>query len=415
MPTSQPADRTMHPLCGSMQGSLMHRFSMRRFFIGRLFISRLSISRLLARPLLAAALLCAAAPLFASEPLSPPTLAPHAPETLAQEAPKDIMALPPALREQLRQTVLTGDPTPHQRLQRLLDFILGNDGLAMRYRENATHSVARAYETRVANCVGFTLFFVALAREAGLDASALGIRQTLSWRQDERTLYRNSHVNALVRIGEREYVVDFAIAPVIARHRPETLSDGQLLAQYYNNLAVDHLVVGRMTAAQAAMDIALALDPAYAPHWSNAGVLRLRDGDTAAAERAYARALTLDPRDAGALFNMIGLAQRNGDTTHAAEYRRRLADVQRRDPFHQFLQATVLERSGDYRQAIALYKRAIRLHGGEHRFHAALARAYRLAGDERRALASLRRAQKLGAGEAKAEYPAQRGGLLPEL
>ncbi len=323
------------------------------------------------------------------------------------ETPADVMTLPPELRARLHDEVLNGDPPRMVRFERLIDFMVDARGLGMIYREDDTHSVAQSYATRTANCVGFTLLFLALAREAGLDVSAQSIRQTLSWRQDERTLYLRSHVNALVLVGTREYVVDFAIEPVIARNRPEPTSDQGLLAHYYNNLAVQHLDQHRMASAQRLIETALSLDSMAAAYWSNAGVIHLRNGDTATAERAYTRALALDPRDAGALFNMLSLAHRIGDSGREAEFQQRLARVQQQDPFHHFMQAMAFENNGEYSKAIEHYRRAIRLHGKEPRFHAALARAHELSGDHRGAAAALKHAVLLSEGEQRDRYEQQ--------
>lgn len=328
-------------------------------------------------------------------------------EVSAIEAPADVMALPSELRARLHDAVLDDDPPRMARFERLIDFMFDPRGLGMTYRENATHSVRKSYLTREANCVGFTLLFLALAREAGLDASAQGVRRTLSWRQGGRTLYLNRHVNALVRIGTREYVVDFAIEPVIAHHRPTPISDRSLLAHYYNNLAMQDLEEGRMASAQRLIAITLSLDATSAANWSNAGVVHLRDNDAAGAERAYAKALALDPRDTGALFNMASLARRNGDSAREAELRRRLARVQKQDPLHHFLLAMAFEHDGNYPQAIDFYRNAIRLHGGEHRFHAALARAYRLSGNQTRAAAALKHAAALSEGVERDRYRQQ--------
>ncbi|HEY0661429.1 MAG TPA: tetratricopeptide repeat protein [Lysobacter sp.] len=318
-----------------------------------------------------------------------------------------VMALPPALHARLHDEVLQDRPSHRQRLERLVHFMFDEQGLGMQYQEDATHSVEQAHATRKANCLAFTLLFLALAREAGLDAYPQEIQETLAWRQHDGIIYRNSHINAGVRIGGREYAVDVAGDSVIARDRPVRVSDERLLAHYYNNLAVEQLTKGQLATALQYIATALELDPTYAPHWSNAGVLHLRTGDAATAERAYTKALALDPLDASALFNMAGLSHRNGDRRREAEFRQRLARVQQRDPFHHFLQAKDFERAGDYPRAIEHYKRAIQLHRGEHRFHSALAHAYLQSGDTHRATKALLRAQALSEGAARSAYQAQ--------
>lgn len=319
-----------------------------------------------------------------------------------------VTALPEELRERLHQENVGAASSASQRLRRLVRFMFEPEtGLGLQYAEDATYDVGQAYAHRKVNCLTFTLLFLALAREVGLDAYPQELGETLSWHQDGGTLYRNSHVNAGVRIGNRLAVADVAGDWVIALHPPRRISHERLLSHYYNNLAIEHLTRNELPSAHQHMTTALSLAPTHATLWSNAGVLYQRSGDPGAAERAFLHALALEPDNAGALFNMIGLAHRLGDPRREADYRERLTKVQQHDPFHHFLQAMDFERVGDHAQAIAHYRRAIRLHRDEHRFHSALARAYLRAGDTRRAVKALARAQALSDGSTRAAYRTQ--------
>jgi Flp pilus assembly protein TadD len=319
----------------------------------------------------------------------------------------DIMALPPALQARLHDDVLAGRPAPTQRLQRLVHFAFDPDGLGITYGDGATHSVAESYATRKANCLAFTMLFLAMARDAGLEAYPQELGETLSWRESGGTIYRDNHINAGIRIGGHAYTVDVAGGTVIGLHPPVRVSDERLLAHYYNNLAAEAFERGDAAGAQRDMAMALSLDMAYAPHWSNAGVLYLHDGNAPAAERAYLKALSLEPANASALFNMMELLHQAGDPREA-DFRRRLSRVQQNDPLQHFVQAMDYERLGNYVQAIEHYRRAIQLHRGEHRFHSALAHAYLRAGDTRRAARALMQAQYLSEGPTRAAYQAER-------
>ena len=326
--------------------------------------------------------------------------------------PAQVMLLPPGLRARLQQDVLAGSPSQHARLDRLLHLVFDKDGLGLTYQDDATGSVAQVYATRTANCLSFTLLFIALAREAGLEAHPQEIRETLAWHQDDGVFYREDHINAIVRISGSEYLVDIARDLVIALHKPELVSDKRLLAHFYNNLAMRDLEQGRIAPALAIMGTALELDPRYAMNWSNAGVLYLRNGDEADAQRAYAKALVLDPANAGALANMANLAQRQGDHDLEARLRKRLERQQENDPLFHYVEAEGYVQAGDYPHAIEHYGRAIRLLGNEPRFYAALAHALALAGDTSRAIKALTRAKWLSNGSARADYRSQIDALL---
>jgi len=326
---------------------------------------------------------------------------------LPPAAPAEVMALPPELRQRLHDEVLSMPVPGRRRLEQLLHFMLDAEGLAITYDQGATFSAAQTWQTRRANCLSFTILFLALAREAGLEVRAQGIEDTLSWRQEENTIFRNNHINAGVRIDRRAYTVDISGDTLIAGDRPSAIDDRRLLAHYYNNLAMDRLADGNASAGLQLMDIALAADAGYATLWSNKGVLHLHEGDIEAAEQAYLRALSIDAEEDGALFNMVSLARRLGDARREAEYQRRLDRVRQRDPLHHFMQAMGLERDGAYAQSITHYRRAIRLYAGEHRFYSALARVYLKAGNARAAGKALKRAHALSDGATRAAYSAQ--------
>lgn len=338
---------------------------------------------------------------------APATVVPAAVADSAMPSQAEVMALPPELRTRLQDEVIAKSRGNLQQLERLVDFMFDKHGLAMEYQYDATHTVAQAFTTRKANCLSFTLLFVAMAREAGLDVYAKEIEETLEWRQEESTVYRTNHINSEVRIGARRYSVDVGRDAVIARHSPKPVSDERLLVHYYNNRAAELMAQGAMAAALPYMQTSLALDPAYATSWSNAGVVYLRNDDRTSAEHAYMKALELDPLHAGALFNMVGLYQGSGDRKREDEFRRRLEKAQLKDPFHQFLLAAEYEKQGDYPLAVDHYKRAIRLYDGEHRFYFGLARSYLHMGDARRAGRALTRAHALSDDATRGLYQAK--------
>jgi len=323
---------------------------------------------------------------------------------LVPVAPDQVMVLPASLRDRVHREILHDNPAPHERLERLGAFMFAPEGLGMTYAETSNLTVAQAYEARTANCLTFTLLFLALAKEAGLDASPQEIEQILGFRQADGTLYLSNHVNATVRVGARRYTVDVAGDQIIPRDKPEPITETRLIAHYYNNLAVDRLAATDYAGALALLDIALKLDPDYASYWSNAGVVRTRDGDVRAGEKDYRRALALDPNNTNALFNLAGLASRTGNRSLEVEYRTRLAKIQRTDPFHAFVQAVNAENAGDLKRAIREYRRTVELQPQEHRFHSALANAYLKAGKTQLAIRSLARAQALTNGDTRAAY-----------
>ena len=347
------------------------------------------------------------APDSADATLGSPEAAANLPPAPLEASLDDLLDLPTPMREAFKQQVNNGPNGASARFDRLVDFVFSPSGMQVRYDEAATHSVAQTWATRRANCVGFTLLFLALAREAGLPAQAQEFRRTLAWQQSSDTVFRSSHVNLRVRAGSNRYTVDVARGRVITVDEPLTISDDRLLAHYHNNIAIELMAAGRIDEALARIEQAISIDPRYATHWSNAGVIRLRAGDEAGAARAYRQALELDPEEYGTVFNLVQLLEHQRDDAQAATFRLQLKAIQRRDPLHHFLLGLGAERAGEPALAIQHYHAAVQLHASEHRFHAALARAYLADGDTRNAIASMRDARDNSSGPIADAYTTQ--------
>jgi tetratricopeptide (TPR) repeat protein len=332
---------------------------------------------------------------------------------LEPSAPEQIMAIPEPLRQELRERVTERSRVKERRMELLADYLFKPEGLGITYEHDATYTVAEAYQQRKANCLTFTLLTVALAREAGLEAYGQDVSEALVWRQDEHATYRTTHVNAGVKVDQRRFTIDVASDQVLSRYPPNRIEDVRLLAQYYNNRSAELMVRGELKAALAHSQQSLKLDPGYPASWNNAGVLHMRNAQVTEAQAAYQHALSLDPRQASALANLSNLYERIGAKAKERELRQRLEDVQSKNPFHQFLLATEFERTGQLRLAIKHYKRAVRLHYPEHRFHFGLARTYFLMGKPQTAQKWLQLARELSTGDTRNLYQAKLDSLNP--
>jgi tetratricopeptide (TPR) repeat protein len=321
--------------------------------------------------------------------------------------PGDILALPPTLRTRFHDAVVSRGASPYHRLELMMSFLFDPSGLGMTYASEATHTVEQAYLTREANCLGFTLLTLALAREAGLHAYAQYIDEVLTWHQQDSTVVQSSHVNLGIRIGPNLYTVDVASDTVIARTLPTRLTDDRLLALYYGNRAMELLLSGNLQDARPYSARALELAPGSADAWNNAGVIHLRDGEMEAARTHYARALAINNRHSGALFNLAWLYERQGLEAEAGRLRKRIDAILRNNPFQHFMRGFAAERAGDDAGAVTHYQRAIRLHSREHRFHFALARTYARLGRLEEARASLKEAMRLAGDRERGAYQAR--------
>lgn len=296
-----------------------------------------------------------------------------------------VMEIPPALRQLVHEQVDLPGGSQDERLQRLVALMFDADGLGLRYDHHATRSVAGIWQQREANCLSYTLLFVALARELGFDARVQEAGEVLAWYEEAGIVYNASHVNVSLRIGGQRKTVDFDRSIIAARGTPRLIGTERAMAHFHNNRGAELMAEGRFDAALASLQASLQADRGFSPAWNNLGVLLQRRGDVAAAEQAFLGALRLDADHVAALSNLVVLYRRQGNAALEQRHASRLANIQRKDPFQRFMLALECEHRGDYACAIEQYRQALRSNSREHLFRFGLARAYYLAGDLERA------------------------------
>src|SRR3546814_6824292 len=247
------------------------------------------------------------------------------------------------------------------RVRRLFEFMVAEDGLALHYLEQPTYGIAESYARREVNCLSFTMMFIALARAAGVDAYAQMSGDTLAMRLVDDTLMRAKHVKAGIDANRQQYTVDVGWRSVVAERRPRRISDAQLAALLHNNNAVENLQRGDMTGAATEIAAALSLAPDSAMIWSNAGVTELRSGRHDASERAYPHTLDLEGTNIGPLGNLVALYRATGATRLVDRDDDRLRRAQASDPFSPFLMAPAFVEQGASNVATTNYRLDTRL------------------------------------------------------
>jgi len=338
---------------------------------------------------------------------APAAEAAAAPSAEVPPRPAEVLAVPPALRALLRERVIQPGPSREQRLQRLGAMLFDPHGLNLQYDVQATTTVAETWQQRRANCLSFTLLFVTLAREAGIQAQVQEVDQVVSWFQQNTAVYNVGHVNAGVTLNGRHVTAELDRTVLYGRRGPRPISDARALAHFYNNRGAERMDAGDALSARRYYDAALAQDERFVAAWNNRGVLALRQGQWQQAQRDFDHALQVSPSNTAALANASALLQRTGQYRQAARLQQRLQRLRREDPFVQYVLGVQAERDGDLIGAIGHYRRAVRLYDGAHPFHFALARAYLQSGRLRAAEGELRRAHALATAPMQARYQAK--------
>lgn len=350
--------------------------------------------------------------LLATALVAAPAPAPAIPTAIAPPPAADtLMEIPPELRHLLQQRVVRRSQSEPEKLQRLVALMFDPKGLALQYGTTDTHSVAESYATQRVNCLSFSLMFVAMAREVGLDARAQEVGDVVSWYEKDGLAYANGHLNARARMDGRVITVDLDSSLQPSRRGPRTISDRRLFAHYYNNRAAELMADGHDDEARAYFRAALQSDDTLADTWNNLGLLDARQGALMTAMGDYDRALALDPQHVSALGNALNLSHRMGDDVRAGMLLARLQQVRARDPFHQYTLGTEAERNGRYADAARYYAAAIKLYPDAHQFHFGLARVSFLTGNLVVADRELRTARSLSPVSEQQRYQAKLDGL----
>ncbi len=316
-----------------------------------------------------------------------------------------------AVDDEMRELVATrvaGLTDPLLRLQRLSWLLLDPQQLGIRYEPDSTLSARDVLRERTANCLAFSALMVAMAREAGLDAHFQDVPVLPNWRLAGGAFLVERHVNSLVSVGGRQFVIDFRPPDAASWGRAKTISDANAIAQYFGNLGVERLTDDDPGTAYRLFRRGLEVDPGATSLWINIGVALARNGQLQEAVQSYRQALALDPRNLSALNNLAGLVELQGDREEASMLRARVERYRQNNPYFIYAQGEYYLRKGEFSLALAAFRTATRRAPDEAEFHLALARAYRALGQTENATQSFNAALKRAASDGvRQRYRAQ--------
>ncbi len=303
----------------------------------------------------------------------------------------DVRALTPEIRRLLdRHIDASGD---WLRLQQLVALFQSDPQFGLRYNAAVTFDAAETFRRREGNCLSLSILFVAAARHVGLDARFQDVELLPTWRQEGNVFVAERHINVAVVIHQKPVIVDFLVDPSTETVAIRQIPDSAMLAQFYNNVGVEHLAAGELGAAYLFFQRAVTLAPRTSYLWTNLGVVLSHAGQVDDARQVYRHALQLNAVDEVALSNLATLA--DGESGVSAELLARVERLRNSNPFYHYWQSERLRAAGDRDGAIAALRAAIRLKSDESSFHFALARLLLLQGERKQADLSLESARRL--------------------
>ena len=263
------------------------------------------------------------------------------------------------------------------------------------YDPSKTLGAEDAFAQKTGNCLSFSSMFIAMAREAGMQAWYQEVEVPTEWSSVKETLLVSRHVNAVVKDAYMDYVIDVSKNYRAEETTSRKISDQEALAQFYNNLGVDALIENQLPAAYAYFVKAIETHPKGAFFWSNLAVTYRRNGQMEDAEATYLSAIRLDSNETDALNNLYSMYTEQGNEAAARDMRSQVDRHRRRNPYYLQLLSIEAVDEGRYDDAVRLIRKAIRIKEQEYRFHISLASYLAMSGEKDKALKSLERARQL--------------------
>jgi Flp pilus assembly protein TadD len=258
--------------------------------------------------------------------------------------------------------------TERQRMRNLHSSITSSSMLNLQYDPFAEGSAQEAFHRGSVNCLSFANMFVAMAREAKLDAQYQWVDVRPQWtRIGERVAVR-LHVNVVVKLrnGE-EYMAD--IDPLETRDITSThlISDREAEALYHSNIAMDALSEEQLDSAWGHAVRAVQLSPGASHLWVNLGAVYRISGQHEEAEQSYLHALRLDPEDRSAMNNLAVLYGMLGRMEEHAYWQQQIERYQLTNPYYHAWLGDQAGEEGDWPKALTHYLRAVSLGSGDSR------------------------------------------------
>lgn len=334
--------------------------------------------------------------------------------SLAQELSGELILGRPYLSEELPETDLFGltkemmlfaetvtaglktSETKAEALHKALMTSSDLGGRGITYSAYETITGIDAFERRQANCLSYTLLYVAMARHLGLKAEVNEVILPPTWdmrAMDTYLLMR--HVNAKVFMPRRnqsiarvvgtadvsDIVVDLEMRRFRPHYKQRVIGKDLIAAQFYSNRGMELAAEGKAREGFLYLRKALQMsqEPSYI--WSNFGSFYRRQKLLPEAEAIYLHGLSINPRDYTIMHNLAGLYKDMGKVEQSEYYQKRVRQHRNANPYYMFKRAEEAMEKNDLNGALALIKQSIKKEENEARFYRLAADIYDKLGD----------------------------------
>ncbi len=282
-----------------------------------------------------------------------------------------------------------------QRMIQLHKSVISDAILDINYASDAEGGASEVFHRGTANCLSYANLFVALAREAGLNAQYQWVRLRPQWTRVGERISVRLHVNVVITLRSGvKYVVDIDPLTAAQKTRTRVLSDSDALALYHNNIAMEALARSDLEEAWAHNVRALDVNPDMSLLWVNLGAIYRLAGQHGAAERSYLRALKINPSDNSAMNNLVILYDLDGREADSKYWSDRVARYRLANPYYHAWLGDRAAEVDNWAQALMHYTDALRLDPKEPQLQYEMSVIYYQLGDLNEAARYIARAIK---------------------
>jgi Flp pilus assembly protein TadD len=286
-------------------------------------------------------------------------------------------------------------PNNEDRIVYLSRSLFQSDEFKIDYVRGYTGTAMEVFETHQANCLAFTLLFIGMARELGVPAYFLEVRDSENYRKEGDLIVVSDHVAVGYGPGHDLRIIDFGAREDSPYRRITLIDDYRAIAMFYSNRGAEELRSGRYDEALDWLRSAVAIDPEYAGSWVNLGVAHRRSGDVENAEIAYRAALELDLHSTSALQNLAALLHFRGQEEEALDLLALADRADNRNPFTYLTLGDLHMRHGRMVEAGRFYRKALNRQGENAESLAAMGLWSLEQGNQKEARNLLKRAEDL--------------------
>ncbi len=266
-------------------------------------------------------------------------------------------------------------------------------GRGILYSAFTTEAPIKTFNEHKANCLSFSLLYVALARHLDLHAYINEVAVPPTW--DMRAsglLYYMQHVNVKIPLPRNinkayftltpdDAVIDLEMNLYKSTYPQKTISDDVILAKFYSNRGMEYAAEGEYDKAFLYLRKALQENDQQSAIWNNFASLYRRKELFHETEIIYLQGLKLNPDDLTIMNNLSGVYHKMGNKKQALIYNNLAKHYRQANPYYQYLLAHSAYDSGDYKEALVYVKRAIEREKKEPRFYQLTANIYEKLGE----------------------------------